>query len=529
MNANTLEKYRPIHNSLAERCASMGVAVWFFDNTGKPVPHAGENAWLQSAPELLGTTAQQIAATTLATRQSVEQLRDGVWWIPLVYTQGSQIVAVSVAAILAGGELRRSVLKAAADLRHAKDILLHLPARRTAHQLVKTVQWMHADLCAARRHGSMLDEFSEQLSQAFEELNLVFRMSHLLNSTHAPQDIVQGMCDELRKSLSFGWVCIHFCASRDAVPELTSRILFSGNPPGGADATIGICTQISRDWSDSAATKILRPERDPLARQCEAEVLVQPVLHDGRPVALIFAGNKQSADSDVCSIEIQMLQAAARFMGMAHQNMSRFSEQRQMFLGTVQSLTAAVDAKDSYTRGHSERVGMLARQMAEALALEPEVIHQYYVAGLLHDVGKIGIPEAVLGKTGRLTDAEFDVIKKHPEIGYRILTGIPSLDNILPGVLHHHERWDGHGYPHGLMGEKIPFIARVLCVCDTFDAMNSRRSYRDNLPRAHTIAELQRVAGSQFDPALVPVFLNMDLTQYDRAVAESEGALAKAA
>jgi HD-GYP domain-containing protein (c-di-GMP phosphodiesterase class II) len=151
------------------------------------------------------------------------------------------------------------------------------------------------------------------------------------------------------------------------------------------------------------------------------------------------------------------------------------------------------------------------------------------VAGLLHDVGKIGIPESVLGKTGKLTEAEFDVIKKHPEIGYRILTGIPSLDGILPGVLHHHERWDGHGYPHGLAGEKIPFIARVLGVCDTFDAMNSRRSYRDNLPRPHTIAELKRVAGSQFDPSLVPVFLNMDLTQYDRAVSESESALARAA
>jgi HD-GYP domain-containing protein (c-di-GMP phosphodiesterase class II) len=527
MSISNLEKYRPIHRAFAERCSTLGIPVWLFDATGNRHENPGENVWTHM-PQALADSAAQIAAATLQSRQPLEQLRDGVWWIPLIYTQGSQIAAVSVAAILAGGPMRKSLLDSA-DPRHVRTLQHQLPRRRSARQLVQIVQWTHADLCAARRHGSMLDEFSEQLSQAFEELNLVFRMSHLLNSTHAPQDIVHEMCDELRKSLSFGWVCIHFCASRDAVPELTSRILISGNPPGGTEGAIAICSQISRGWTDSTATKILRPETDPLARQCDSEVLVQPVLHDGRPVALIFAGNKQSTDSDVCSIEIQMLQAAARFMGMAHQNMTRFSDQRQMFLGTVQSLTAAVDAKDSYTRGHSERVGMLARQMAEALSLEPELIHQYYVAGLLHDVGKIGIPESVLGKTGKLTAAEFDIIKKHPEIGHRILNGIPSLDSILPGVLYHHERWDGHGYPHGLAGENIPFIARVLGVCDSFDAMNSRRSYRDNLPRAQTIAELHRVAGAQFDATLVPVFLNLDLTQYDRAVAESEAALSRAA
>lgn len=528
MSNRNLEKFRPIHNALAERCSNMGVLIWLFDGTGRRLVSPGENSWLHSLPDSIAQTATEIAQATLQSRTPVEQLRDGVWWVPLTYTQGSQIAAVSVAAILGGGPVRKLVLDSTSP-RMGRALVEQLPRRRTARQLVQIVQWTHADLCSARRNGSMLDEFSEQLSQAFEELNLVFRMSHLLNSTHSPQEIVHEMCDELRKSLSFGWVCIHFCASRDAVPELTSKILTSGNPPGGVENAIAMCSEISRAWTDSVATKILRPESDPLARQCNSEVLVQPVLHDGRPVALIFAGNKQATDSDVCSIEIQMLQAAARFMGMAHQNMTRFSEQRQMFLGTVQSLTAAVDAKDSYTRGHSERVGMLARQMAEALALEPELVHQYYVAGLLHDVGKIGIPESVLGKTGKLTDAEFDIIKRHPEIGYRILTGIPSLDAILPGVLHHHERWDGHGYPHGLSGEKIPFIARVLGVCDTFDAMNSRRSYRDNLPRAYTIAELKRVAGAQFDPSLVPVFLNLDLTQYDKAVSESDASIARAA
>lgn len=496
MNSRNAKNYRATHDVFSERCAALGVRTWFFDASGSALASPADMA------DLLAP-AGEVATATFFTRQAAPVAHGDIQLLPLPYALGSQIAAVSIAAV---------------------------PSKPMPQdQLISILKWTHTDLCAARRHGSMLDEFSEQLSQAFEELNLVFRMSHLLNSTHSPQQIVRAMCDELRKSLCFGWVAIHFCASHDTVPELTSQILASGAAPCGNDEAVAMCSEISASWSNNAATKILRPETDALAAKCASEVLIQPVLHDGRPVALIFAGNKQSPDSDVCSIEIQMLQAAARFMGMAHQNMTRFSEQRQMFLGTVQSLTAAVDAKDPYTRGHSERVGMLARQMAEALALGPDLAHQYYVAGLLHDVGKIGIPEAVLGKSGKLTDDEFTIIKKHPEIGYRILTGIPSLEQILPGVLHHHERWDGRGYPHQLAGDNIPFIARVLCICDTFDAMNSKRSYRDNIPRPQSIAELKKCAGSQFDATLVPVFLNLDLTQYDQAVCAGETELAKAA
>jgi len=134
-------------------------------------------------------------------------------------------------------------------------------------------------------------------------------------------------------------------------------------------------------------------------------------------------------------------------------------------------------------------------------------------------VGKIGVPEAVLCKPGRLTDQEFALIKLHPEIGHRILRDIPQLQDILPGVLHHHERWDGKGYPHGLKGEDIPLSARLLGLADTFDAMSSTRAYRSALPRDVVLAEVQRSAGSQFDPELAKLMLGLDLTEYDRMVA----------
>jgi HD-GYP domain-containing protein (c-di-GMP phosphodiesterase class II) len=134
-------------------------------------------------------------------------------------------------------------------------------------------------------------------------------------------------------------------------------------------------------------------------------------------------------------------------------------------------------------------------------------------------VGKIGVPEAVLCKPGKLTDDEFEKIKLHPQIGYDILKDIPSLRDILPGVLHHHERYDGRGYPHGLSGEDIPLMARIIGVADTFDAMSSNRAYRAKMSRDVVLAEIARCAGTQFDPNLANAFLTLDLSEYDRMVA----------
>ena len=171
-----------------------------------------------------------------------------------------------------------------------------------------------------------------------------------------------------------------------------------------------------------------------------------------------------------------------------------------MFMGVLKGMTTAIDAKDAYTCGHSERVGLLASRLALAAGLGAEEAERYRLAGLVHDVGKIGVAEAVLSKSGRLNDEEFAQIKKHPEIGHQILRDIPLMEDILPGVLHHHERWDGKGYPAGLAGESIPLIGRILALADTFDAMSSTRAYRPAMPRESVLAEIRRCSASQFDP-----------------------------
>ncbi|HEX2974260.1 MAG TPA: HD domain-containing phosphohydrolase, partial [Tepidisphaeraceae bacterium] len=245
-------------------------------------------------------------------------------------------------------------------------------------------------------------------------------------------------------------------------------------------------------------------------------VLSEPITHDRRVVGLVISGNKKGLDSDICAVEIQFIRAAASYLGILHENLARFAEQHALFAGLVQAMTASIDAKDRYTCGHSERVGLMAAKLAATLGLGKEQIEDFRIAGLLHDVGKIGIPEAVLCKAGRLTDAEYCQIKQHPETGYRILRDVPALTHIIDGVLHHHERWDGRGYPDGLAAEKIPLIARVLALADSFDAMSSTRSYRPAMPRPAVLAEIHRCAGMQFDPSLVPIFTSIDLTEFDQ-------------
>jgi len=147
-----------------------------------------------------------------------------------------------------------------------------------------------------------------------------------------------------------------------------------------------------------------------------------------------------------------------------------------------------------------------------------------HITGLVHDVGKIGVPEAVLCKPGKLTEDEFDLIRKHPEIGYRILKDIPQLKDILPGVLYHHERWDGNGYPHGLSQQQIPMVARLIALADSFDAMSSTRTYREARSRSEVLREIRQCAGTQFDPELAPVFAKLDFSGYDRLVAEHHAA-----
>ena len=184
-----------------------------------------------------------------------------------------------------------------------------------------------------------------------------------------------------------------------------------------------------------------------------------------------------------------------------------YNDLKNAYKGTMESLRLAVDAKDSYTKNHSDRVAYYSVLIAKALKLSTEEIEIIRDGALFHDIGKIGIPDSILQKIGPLTDDEYHDIKNHPSIGEHILMPAKIFTNIIPVVKHHHERFDGKGYPSGLSGSDIPLAARIACVADSFDAMTSDRSYRPRFTLYKALKELENCKGTQFDPEIVDVFL----------------------
>jgi len=179
---------------------------------------------------------------------------------------------------------------------------------------------------------------------------------------------------------------------------------------------------------------------------------------------------------------------------------------RLIFYEAVQTLVNAIEAKDQYTKGHSIRVTQYAMWYARHSDIPFEEASDIQLAARLHDIGKLGIADAILNKTGTLTDEEYDIIKKHPETSYKILKPIMS-DSILKTIRYHHERWDGKGYPDGLAGDLIPMGARIVCLADSFDAMTSFRSYKKAMTLDRALEEIERCSGTQFDPKIVPGFV----------------------
>ena len=180
-----------------------------------------------------------------------------------------------------------------------------------------------------------------------------------------------------------------------------------------------------------------------------------------------------------------------------------------MYVRSIDSLIKALEAKDYYTRGHSQRVTMYTVAIAKSMGLPEEMVENLRRASILHDLGKIGVREAILNKPGRLTDEEFQEIIGHPETATKILAPIPFFQPLLPAILHHHERFDGKGYPAHIGGQEIPLESRIMAIADTFDAMTSTRAYRNALPLESANAEILRCSGSQFDPEIVPAFLEV--------------------
>ncbi|MBP7792092.1 MAG: GAF domain-containing protein [Candidatus Goldbacteria bacterium] len=230
-------------------------------------------------------------------------------------------------------------------------------------------------------------------------------------------------------------------------------------------------------------------------------IIAVPLLTKDKLIGVVEVLNKKGGNL-FNEEDKSLLEAFANQAAVAIENAKLYENLNNMFLNTVKSLSAAIETKDIYTRGHSERVTKISELIAKELGLPDNDIKDLRLAGLLHDIGKIGIDESILRKPGKLTNAEFQEIKKHPVFAANILETIPQMKEIIPAIRHHHERYDGNGYPDGLKDNDIPYFARILSVADTFDAMSSDRPYRAPLPFDMCLLEIKKCSGTQFDPEI---------------------------
>ena len=527
MTATIKPKNRPtVPPEFVDRCRELGLVTWRLDLNGMPVedPAAPEllSLWLSSRP-VRGVLTELASGWSAQSAPAPANPVPGMWVYPFEELHRRRRTGYFVAIGFGPAIMESDLLEPASvggslqlgAVRHALHEFTTID-EPSALRLGSTLSWMHRDLVGGYKDAETIDGFTEQLATAYEAVTMLCELGRAMGSINDPGSFVRSTGEQVALTLQYRWVGIALDGEGGA-PE---KIFQVGGTRLDESHVRGMLGRLAQQTpTATAGTTDIHQIADP-ASDLAPQLVCHPIERNGRRYGLMIAGGKMGEDPQVSTYETKSIESVCGLLGAFMENAGLYEEQRMSFLGTIRAMSGALDAKDRYTRGHSDRVAHLSAEIAAALGFSPEQVEQVRIAGIVHDVGKIGVPEAVLCKPGRLTDEEFDKIKLHPEIGFRILEGIPGLQSILPGVLHHHERFDGKGYPHGLAGENIPLLARIIGVADTFDAMSSNRAYRSKMPREVVLAEIRKCSGTQFDPRVADAFLGLPLDEYDRMVAD---------
>jgi len=396
--------------------------------------------------------------------------------------------------------------------------------------LTEILQLLAQNFQTAVRTDEQIEMVGTELSQVYEELVLLHKISMNMSVTESDTNFLQLACDSLTEIVQVEGIAVllervvegerrFVVTAGSGLIDLDSRMaaMVHGRLleelDRGQEAMLDsdVDTPWRFDWPASLRNIIAVPlcVKEPGdAGHSDAS------KHAVSIIGLMVAVNHLDKP-DFDSTDIKLFTSVASGCAVFIENGRLFNDLKELFVGSLRALTNSIDAKDQYTRGHSERVAIISRWLAERIAekepFDEEQINRIYLTGLLHDIGKIGIDERVLCKNGKLTDEERACIQRHPVIGSGILKGIKQMRDIVPGVLCHHERIDGKGYPEGLAGEDIPLAGRIVGLADSFDAMTSKRVYRDAMSIEHALDQIRKGLGTQFDEKVGRIFLESDI------------------
>jgi HD-GYP domain-containing protein (c-di-GMP phosphodiesterase class II) len=380
------------------------------------------------------------------------------------------------------------------------------------------------------RTEEQIEVVGVELARVYEELVLLHKISTNMRVTEADANFLQLACDSLTDIVLVEGIAVLLervvdgdrrlvVAAGSGLIDIDDRMaamLYSrlgDEVSRGHEALLDseVDSPFRYDWPDTVRNLIAVP----LCAKDKADAGGIRRTKNGISIIGLMVAVNRIDKPDFDSTDVKLFTSVASGCAVFIENGKLFNDLKELFAGSLKALTNSIDAKDQYTRGHSERVALISRWIAERYAetegLEDEQIHKIYLAGLLHDIGKIGIDENVLRKNGKLTPEERECIQRHPSIGAGILRGIKQMRDIVPGVLCHHERVDGRGYPDGLQGDEIPLTGKIVGLADSFDAMTSRRTYRDAMSVEHALSEIRKGLGTQFDETIGALFLASDI------------------
>ena len=429
--------------------------------------------------------------------------------IPLLRDAKQRFIAVGFVFSREKRKLTEMVLSAVKQEWSSEDLDFWLESQR-----VLDVKSLHALLSLAVLHleeeqqltqlNDEVDNLSECLDETFEEISLLHEVAQHLKISETPEQLGQLCLDRISTLIEAETNIIWFEAQ-----DNTSQFLSDSQTDFDELKLARLVAQFDGfHWDKPLVINQVESSLLSLEFPDLHNLVLVPVSDGINSFGWILSCNLLKSE-EYGTIQASLLNSVASFLGTHLRNIDLYAQQEELMLSFVKSFISTLDAKDPYTRGHSERVALIAQQLAKQLGYSGEFIQDIYLSGLLHDIGKIGVDDGILRKEGKLTDEEFSQIQKHPMIGYKILTGIKKLKNILPGIRNHHEQIDGRGYPDGLRGSDIPLMARIIAVADAYDAMGSDRPYRNGMPLERLENIFREGKGLQWDSDVIDAYFEI--------------------